>query len=108
MTGVSDKQVRELGIGVTPQHPESELRKAGALYESETGLGTTIWSPLAGGLPRPCVLQAGQDLVRSLGEGRPQALLEITVELGLEHVLDLGLGAHGLSYPLVEALDGLR
>lgn len=36
MTGVSDKQVHELGIDVTPQHPETELRKAGALYESAT------------------------------------------------------------------------
>lgn len=36
MTGVSDKQVRELGIDLTPQHPEAELRKAGALYESAT------------------------------------------------------------------------
>lgn len=36
MTGVSDKQVHELGIDVTPLHPETELRKAGALYESAT------------------------------------------------------------------------
>lgn len=36
MTGVSDKQVRELDIEVTPLHPETELRKAGALYESQT------------------------------------------------------------------------
>lgn len=36
MTGVSDKQVHELGIDVTPQHPETELRKAGARYESAT------------------------------------------------------------------------
>lgn len=36
MTGVSDKQVRELGIDITPKHPETELRKAGALYESAT------------------------------------------------------------------------
>jgi putative intracellular protease/amidase len=36
MTGVSDKQIKELGIEVTPQHPETELRKAGALYESQT------------------------------------------------------------------------
>jgi putative intracellular protease/amidase len=36
MTGVSDKQVKELGIEVTPLHPEAELRKAGALYESRT------------------------------------------------------------------------
>ena len=36
MTGVSDKQVKELGIEMTPQHPEAELRKAGARYESAT------------------------------------------------------------------------
>jgi putative intracellular protease/amidase len=36
MTGVSDKQIRELGIEITPQHPETELRKAGARYESRT------------------------------------------------------------------------
>ncbi len=36
VTGVSDKQVRELGIGSTPQHPETELRRMGAEYESVT------------------------------------------------------------------------
>jgi putative intracellular protease/amidase len=36
MTGVSDKQIKELGITLTPMHPETELRKAGALYESKT------------------------------------------------------------------------
>ncbi len=36
MTGVSDKQIKELGISMTPMHPETELRKAGALYESST------------------------------------------------------------------------
>jgi putative intracellular protease/amidase len=34
MTAVTDKQVRELGIEITPLHPETELRKAGALFES--------------------------------------------------------------------------
>ena len=36
MTGVTDKQVKELGIEVTPKHPETELRKAGALFESQS------------------------------------------------------------------------
>lgn len=36
MTGVSDKQIRELNIEITPQHPETELRKAGTVYESAT------------------------------------------------------------------------
>ncbi|MGB1141204.1 MAG: type 1 glutamine amidotransferase domain-containing protein [Halioglobus sp.] len=36
MTGVTDKQIKELGIEVTPLHPETELRKAGAIFESQT------------------------------------------------------------------------
>lgn len=36
MTGVTDKQIKELDIEVTPQHPETELRKAGARFESQT------------------------------------------------------------------------
>jgi len=36
MTGVSDKQVNELGIEITPLHPETELRNAGAQFESQT------------------------------------------------------------------------
>ena len=36
MTGVTDKQIRELGIEITPQHPETELRKAGVIFESNT------------------------------------------------------------------------
>ena len=35
MTGVTDKQVEELGISVTPMHP-NELRRVGVLFESET------------------------------------------------------------------------
>ena len=36
MTGVTDKQIKELGIEITPQHPEAELRKAGVIFESNT------------------------------------------------------------------------
>ena len=34
LTAVTDTQVRQLGITITPQHPERELRKAGAVFES--------------------------------------------------------------------------
>jgi putative intracellular protease/amidase len=34
ITAVTDKQVKELGISITPQHPERELRVAGAKFES--------------------------------------------------------------------------
>ncbi len=37
MTGVTDKQVNELNISTTPMHPETELRKHGAIYQSNTG-----------------------------------------------------------------------
>lgn len=37
MTGVTDKQVKELDISMTPMHPESELRKHGAIYQSNSG-----------------------------------------------------------------------
>ena len=36
MTGVTDKQIKELGIEITPLHPESALREAGVVYESQT------------------------------------------------------------------------
>jgi arylsulfatase A-like enzyme/putative intracellular protease/amidase len=36
VSAVTDKQVRELRITSTPKHPETELRRAGALFESAT------------------------------------------------------------------------
>ncbi len=36
ITAVTDKQVKELGIDITPQHPERELRAAGADFESSS------------------------------------------------------------------------
>ncbi len=36
ISAVTDKQVQELGIETTPHHPETELRKLGASFESQT------------------------------------------------------------------------
>lgn len=36
LTAVTDRQVRQLGVTITPMHPESVLREAGALFESRT------------------------------------------------------------------------
>ena len=36
MTGVTDKQIKELGIEMTPLHPEAALREAGVVFESQT------------------------------------------------------------------------
>ncbi|MEL6601162.1 MAG: type 1 glutamine amidotransferase domain-containing protein [Pseudomonadota bacterium] len=37
VTGVTDKQVEELGIQITPMHPETEMRATNAVFEAETG-----------------------------------------------------------------------
>lgn len=37
VTGVTDKQVDELGIQITPKHPETELRATNAVFEADTG-----------------------------------------------------------------------
>jgi putative intracellular protease/amidase len=36
VTGVTDRQIKQLGIEVTPLHPETEMRKVGANFESQT------------------------------------------------------------------------
>jgi putative intracellular protease/amidase len=38
ITAVTNKQVKELGIDMTPLHPEEELRRLGAKFESKTSL----------------------------------------------------------------------
>jgi putative intracellular protease/amidase len=35
LTAVTDKQIRELGVEITPLHPESALRAAGALFDGK-------------------------------------------------------------------------
>ncbi len=41
-TGVSNRQVHQLGIDHTPQHPETELRRVGARYESDTRVSDVL------------------------------------------------------------------
>jgi putative intracellular protease/amidase len=36
LTAVTDKQIRELGVQITPLHPETALRQAGALFEGKS------------------------------------------------------------------------
>lgn len=36
VTGVTDKQIEELGIQITPMHPETELRATNAVFEADT------------------------------------------------------------------------
>lgn len=36
VTGVTDLQIEQFGITITPKHPEAELRAAGAIFEAQT------------------------------------------------------------------------
>jgi hypothetical protein len=36
MTGVTNRQLNTLNIEFTPKHPETELKKAGVVFESST------------------------------------------------------------------------
>lgn len=36
VTGVTDRQIKQLGIEVTPLHPETEMKKVGANFEAQT------------------------------------------------------------------------
>ena len=36
VTGVTDRQIRQLFVTVTPKHPETEMRKVGAKFEAQT------------------------------------------------------------------------
>ena len=36
LTAVTNKQIREVGVEITPLHPETALRQAGALFESKS------------------------------------------------------------------------
>jgi putative intracellular protease/amidase len=38
LTAVTNRQVQQLGITITPQHPERELRAAGAIFESASAM----------------------------------------------------------------------
>lgn len=38
VTGVTNRQIKQLGIEVTPKHPETEMRRVGAHFESETAM----------------------------------------------------------------------
>jgi len=47
MTGVTDREIEQLRIAkVTPMHPEDELKKAGADYQSKHGLVTDLMENL--------------------------------------------------------------
>lgn len=74
ITGVTDKQVEELGISITPLHPETELRKQNANYVSSTAFRDMFATYLAvdgnivTGQNQNSSGEAAQELLRLLAE----------------------------------------
>lgn len=77
MTAVTDRQVQQLGITFTPQHPERELRAAGALFESSSAFKdffathTTVDGKLVTGQNQNAGYETAQKMIRAAG-GKPR------------------------------------
>lgn len=73
LTAVTDRQVKQLGITQTPQHPERELRAAGALFESRSALldpfanHTTVDGRLVTGQNQNAGVETAQTMLRVAG-----------------------------------------
>lgn len=75
MTGVTDKQVEELGIEITPLHPETELRKQKAIFVSSTAFRdmfatyVAVDGNIVTGQNQNSSGETAQTLLRMLAEG---------------------------------------
>jgi putative intracellular protease/amidase len=77
LTAVTDRQVEQLGITFTPQHPERELRAAGARFESSTAFRdlfathTTVDGRLVTGQNQNAGFETAQKMILAAG-GKPR------------------------------------
>jgi putative intracellular protease/amidase len=75
MTGVTDKQIQELGIELTPLHPETELRKQNANFVSDTAFRdffatyVAVDGNIVTGQNQNSSGETAQTLLRMLAEG---------------------------------------
>lgn len=73
LTAVTDRQVKQLGITSTPQHPERELRAAGALFECANAFfepfanHTVVDGRLVTGQNQNAGVQTAQLMLRAAG-----------------------------------------
>ncbi|MES1976439.1 MAG: type 1 glutamine amidotransferase domain-containing protein [Pseudomonadota bacterium] len=78
LTAVTNRQVKQLGITITPQHPERELRAAGALFESSSKVLepfanlTVVDGRLVTGQNQNAGVETAQKMLRAAG-GQPVA-----------------------------------
>ena len=73
MTGVTNKQIKELGIDFTPLHPEDELIKAGVIFESKTAFRDVFANLTV--LDEETKFVTGQN--QNAGHETPQKMMEI-------------------------------
>ena len=76
LTAVTNRQVKQLGITITPQHPERELRAAGAVFESASKVVepfanlTVVDGRLVTGQNQNAGVETAQKMLRAAG-GQP-------------------------------------
>lgn len=76
LTAVTNRQVKQLGITITPQHPERELRAAGAVFESASKVLepfanlTVVDGRLVTGQNQNAGVETAQKMLRAAG-GQP-------------------------------------
>lgn len=68
VTGVTNKQVKELGIEITPMHPETEIKKAGAKFESKNAFQDVFanYSVIDGNLVTGQNQNAGKEVAQKM------------------------------------------
>ena len=84
MTGVTDKQLKELGITVTPLHPETELRKLGVNFKSNTGNQDMLQTITV--IDEEQRFVTGQN--QNSGHETAQKMMEIIAQKSLKPLLD--------------------
>ncbi|MGI9599428.1 MAG: DJ-1/PfpI family protein, partial [Acidimicrobiales bacterium] len=87
VTGVTDKQVKELGITATPHHPETELRRLGAEFESQTRFRDPLanhWvvdGNLVTGQNQNAAPMVAREMLRLVVEAEAKAAVKVDVEV---------------------------
>ena len=76
LTGVTNKQLKELMVGTTPKHPETELRNANAKYEANSGMIDMFKNHIV--VDKKHLIVTGQN--QKGGVAAAQTVLELFVE----------------------------
>ena len=87
ITGVTNKQLKQLMVGETPKHPETELRNARAIYKSSSGLIDMFSNHVE--VDKEHLIVTGQNQKAGI-EAAQEALLLFQEEINTNNKTDIG------------------